>query len=489
MSEAKEKPKHPKGLYVLFFTEMWERFGFYTMLAIFLLYLDEYFHFQSKGQLYGAFLALVYFTPVFGGLVADRLLGFRKTIIAGALLMAAGYGAMAIPLPENDANEEKVVAAEQEFAAELKAYEARYEEFEKNKADGEKFDEERPEYEGPSRYDRRWLFYIALSLLIIGNGLFKPNISVMVGNLYPEDSPLKDGAFNIFYMGINIGAFFAPTVAGLLRNSLGWEYAFGAAALGMVVSIIIFLAFRRHIAHAEISKKPKGDDDEEEASLVEEEQLTPEQFKARVIALLTIFGIVILFWMSFHQNGFTMTLWARDATGPIPFTDIQIPPEYFATLNPFFVVFMTPVLVAFWSFLRKRGKEPSTPGKIGWGMVLTAAAFLILAAAGKAGGDFGRVSPMWLASAYWVVTLGELCLSPMGLSFVSKVAPAKIRGLMMGGWFAATAIGNYLSGLVEVFWEDWSHSTFFGFLVLTSLFAALVLRINLKRLKAATGGK
>ncbi len=485
MSEPATKAKHPKGLYVLFFTEMWERFGFYTMLAIFMLYLDEYFHFESKGQIYGIFLALVYFTPVMGGIIADRWLGFRRTIASGAVLMAIGYALLAVPIAEESHNESSVAAAEQSYAEALAAYELRYEALQQeSEAKGvrEKFPEARPKYEGPGRMSRRPIFYLALFFLVLGNGLFKPNISVMVGNLYAEGSPLKDAAFNIFYMGINIGALGAGFAAASLRATLGWEFAFGAAALGMLMSLVIFTLFRKHIEHAELGKKTK---DTNSPNL--DDHLSPAELKARVVALLTIFGIVILFWMSFHQNGYTMVLWARDATAPV--FGWQVPAELFSSLNPLFVVAFTPLLVMFWSMCRRKGKEPSTPGKIGIGMLLTAAAFLILAIAGHLGGDYGRVSAGWLASAYLVVTIGELCLSPMGLSFVSKVAPARMRGLMMGGWFAATAIGNYLSGLIGILWERWDHSTFFFFLVGTSLFAALILRVSLNKLKAATGGK
>lgn len=481
MAETTARQKHPKGLYVLFFTEMWERFGFYTMLAIFTLYLDEYFHFQSKGQIYGAFLALVYFTPVLGGWIADRL-GFRRTIAAGAVLMALGYGLMAVPIPEAEADEAAVVRAEAAFAVEKQAHEERYEAFQADIAktgEQKEFGEEAPEYAGPGRTAGRWLFYLALAFLILGNGLFKPNISVMVGNLYPEGSPLKDSAFNIFYMGINIGAFFAPLVAAGLRNTLGWSWAFGAAGVGMVISLGIFSVFKRHIAHAEI--RHGGAD-----GAVQAETMSKKEERGRILALLTVFGIVVLFWMAFHQNGYTMTLWARDSTGPI--FGWQIPAEIFAAFNPFFVVTLTPVLVGVWALLRRRGKEPTTPAKIGIGMLLTAAAFAILGLAGLAGGDFGRVSPLWLTSSYLVVTLGELCLSPMGLSFVSKVAPARMRGLMMGGWFAATAVGNYLSGFIGIFWKEWNHSSFFFFLVAASIFAAIVLRLNLKRLTTATAG-
>ncbi len=470
-----DRPRHPAGLYVLFFTEMWERFGFYIILAIFTLYLDEYFHFQDKGQIYGAFLALVYFTPIGGGFIADRVLGFRRTISLGAVLMAIGYATIALPYPQDPANEARVLAAEAAFAQTNAAWEGRSR---AAQAGGQPFTEERPVYDGPTRQDGRWLFFVALLVLVIGSGLFKPNISVMVGNLYREGDPLKDSAFNIFYMGINIGAFFAPWAAAGLRSTLGWPAAFGAASAGMVISLALFTLFRRHILHAEIGGAGAG-------LQAQGEPLTPQQFSARVWALLTIFAIVVLFWMSFHQNGFTLTLWARDNTGPL-FGDFRISPELFQTVNPFFVVTLTPLLVWIWGLLRRRGLEPSTPAKIGIGMLFTAAAFGTMALAGASGGDNGLVSPLWLVAAYALITTGELCLSPMGLSFVSKVAPPSIRGLMMGGWFGATAAGNYLSGAVEPLWHRWPHSRFFCLLVGASLFAAVLLRLVLGRLKRAT---
>jgi POT family proton-dependent oligopeptide transporter len=313
---------------------------------------------------------------------------------------------------------------------------------------------------------------------VAGNGLFKPNISVMVGNLYPDGSPLKDSAFNIFYMGINIGAWAAPLTAAWLRNTYGWSWAFGSAAVGMLISIVVFQVWRKHIMQAEIGQSRD--------STVQVAEMPKEESRARIGALITIFLIVIVFWMSFHQNGFTMTLLARDNMGSLFGWDI--PPEVYAAFNPFFVVTLTPVLVIFWRRMRERGREPSTPGKMIFGMLLTAAAFLILGVAGLLGANYVKVSPMWLISSYAVVTLGELCLSPMGLSFVSKVAPPKVRGLMMGCWFGATAVGNKLAGAIEPLWEKWLHSSFFFFLVVMCVLMAVVLRFFLGRLKRATAG-
>jgi len=414
MTTAPAVRKHPSGLPVLFFTEMWERFGFYCMLAILALYMNEKLGFSTRtvGQIYGAYVALVYFTPVLGGFLADRFLGFGRSILIGAVFMCTGYFLLAIPtLP---------------------------------------------------------MFFTGLACIIMGNGLFKPNISTLLGNLYQDLPEKRDAAYNIFYMGINIGAFFSPIVAAYLRNTYDWGYAFAAAGVGMIVSFILFITLRRHTLAGE--NKAQAD---RGTQIV----LTAQQEKSRITALLLVFGIVIVFWMAFHQNGFTLTFWARDATAT------TLSPETTQAFNPFFVVAFTPLLVWFWMQLRKRGMEPSTAAKIGIGMLLTAGAFSIMTGAGLSGGDDGRVSIAWLISAYAVITVGELCLSPMGLSLVNKLAPARMRGLLMGGWFAATSIGNYLSGLLGSFWDDMPHSSFFMILVIASVGAAGLLLLVLKRIR------
>ncbi|MFH1862439.1 MAG: peptide MFS transporter [bacterium] len=430
------KKKHPAGLPVLFLTEMWERFSFYCMLSILSLYMNEQLSAGGLGfstfktsQIYGAYIGLVYFTPFFGGIIADRWFGIRKTIVFGGLFMMAGHFLLAFrPLP---------------------------------------------------------FFFSALCCLMIGNGMFKPNISVMLGNLYRDVPEKKDDGYNIFYMGINLGALISPLVAAGLRSLhpiYGWHYAFAAAGVGMIISLITFLSFQKYVREGENVSGTNAVDVSREVFL------TPRQSRQRITALLIIFGVVIFFWMAFHQNGLTLTFWARDATAT------TLSPELFQTVNPFFVLLFTPLLVLFWTFLRGMKKEPTTAAKLGVGMLLTAGAYSIMVFAAKAyqfnldhptaamaaGEQSYGVSLWWLVSTYAVITIGELCLSPMGLSLVSKLSPWKIRGMMMGGWFAATAIGNYLSGLVGSFWETWSHSTFFIVLVATSIFAALLLYFLLK---------
>jgi len=423
---------HPKGLYVLFFTEMWERFSFYSMLALFALYMSAPesegglgWHEDHASHVYGLYIGLVYFTPFFGGLIADHLTGYRRAILIGGVFFCIGHLLLAV---------EHMVA-----------------------------------------------FYSALGFLIIGNGLFKPNISTMVGRLYPPGSPKRDSAFNIFYMGINTGALIAPLVASYLAKHLGWHYGFGAAAVGMFVSVIVFSLTSKHLAHAD-----RHSGEVEQAA--SEEDVPRDVQRRRVIALFVIYGIVILFWMAFHQNGVTLNYWARDNTWWFSASETvaeQPHPSITQAFNPAFVILFTFLVVPFWAMLRRRGKEPSTPGKVGIGMLLTAAAFGIMGLAGLVGGDAGRVWVGWLIGGYAVVTLGELCLSPMGLSLVTKLAPRRHSGLMMGLWFVATALGNYLSGLLGTFWKSWLHSNFFFFLVGSSLFAAAILLVFLPFLKRA----
>ena len=494
---------HPKGLHVLFFTEMWERFGFYTMLAIFVYYMQENFGWDAATatNVYGIFLAGVYITPLIGGWLADNVLGYGKTISIGAIVMAIGYVMMAIPTSSP------------------------------------------------------FQLYVALFVVCVGNGLFKANISVLVGNLYAHtQGSLKDAGYNIFYMGINIGAFYAPMAAAGIKRFVmenfgaslaeGYNAGFAVAAAGMIVSLLIFLLFRKHYVNADYRAKEK---DNADVDVV----LTKSQEKERVIALMTIFAIVIFFWMAFHQNGSALSLFARDYTDVFvgKFTYLlfdviglhailfvllgggaafvskttksrligglfvvvglaviiiklsllgshnEIAPEQFQSFNPMFIVLLTPIIVGWFGYLNKKGKEPSSPAKIGIGMIITGLAYIIMVVAALGlpsmmslggGSSSITVSAYWLMGTYFTLTLAELHLSPMGLSFVSKVSPPKMKGLMMGCWFGATAVGNYLSGFVGRFYQNWELWQFFLLLVITSFFAALILRLFLNKLKHAT---
>ncbi|UBM61746.1 peptide MFS transporter [Candidatus Sulfidibacterium hydrothermale] len=549
---------HPKGLYVAFFANMGERFGYYTMLAIFVLYLQSKFGWDATqaGHVYGGFLFGIYFLPLLGGFIADNILGYGKTIVLGIIVMFIGYLMLALP------------------------------------GHGE------------------WFIYGALAVISLGTGLFKGNLQALVGNLYDESKykKLRDSAFNIFYMGINIGAFFAPSAARAVRSwvlkSQGLEYdaaipslahkylngtlanakelsqfaheqmgshftnleefsrhyidalsksynaGFAVAALSMILSIVIFLGFRKYYKHADITHKQQKALNKD--SVVE---LTPEQTKDRLMALGLVFLVVIFFWMAFHQNGFTLTIFARDYTvsavnkatavifnlstflpvlmgilgivlavgknnsakvrligaaiavgsalvGYYTISQLKpegnpISPEIFQQFNPIFIVFMTPVIVGFFSYLRKRGKEPSSPKKIGIGMVITALGFSIMVLASQGlmsphdlaqQGGVSPVlrSPFWLIGTYFTLTIAELFLSPIGISFVSQVAPPQYKGLAQGGWLGATAVGNLAAGLIGPFWDKWELWQFFALLVGLTLLSALFIFSILKLLERAT---
>jgi proton-dependent oligopeptide transporter, POT family len=533
--------KHPRGLYVLFATEMWERFSFYSMLALFTLYLqnpDQGFGWTDARAtgLYANYLMFVYASPLIGGWLADRKLGYRRAVMIGGLFFMAGHLLLSFrSLP---------------------------------------------------------IVYAALTCLVVGNGFFKPNVSTMVGNLYPEGSHLKDRAYNIFYMGINIGAFTAPIVMEIVKEKFGYHPAFAVAAFGMLISVSILWRFKKDVEEPRRGIGKLSPDTAVDAAAVTEDapptgisqQHTDRQNAMeavpewkRIAALIVIFLIVIIFWMAFHQNGSTLTYWADDNT------DWNVSGTISNAINPFWIISLTFPLVWFWRQLDKRGKEPATPTKMAMGMFLTALSFTILYFAARTGeakevrnemypsgsfrvtdraiGDMRaegvpedvlqkleakdaagkyvlkgkklsldektsddgtmlsgeqklstalatvlgeqqanqykpvilkhaylfRVSPFWLIFSYAVISLGELMLSPMGLSLVSKVAPLRFRGMMMGGWFVATAIGNKLTA-IGVYWSIWRQSTFFIVLGSMAFVMAIVLLVLLKPLKKAMPG-
>jgi POT family proton-dependent oligopeptide transporter len=499
--------RHPRGLFILFGTEMWERFSFYTVNAMLTLYLRDAVQGFSFSNAHAASVAstynmFIYFTPLIGGFIADRWLGFRRAITIGGLAFMAGHALLAVP---NNYN----------------------------------------------------VFLIALACLIIGNGFFKPNVSSMVGNLYREGSHLKDKAYLIFYMGINVGAFVAPLVANFIQPRWGFHPAFFMGAIGMMISLAVFWSNQRHVRHAD---RIRGRTTEAKAAAVTED-LPPVNDESRlmnaipewrrIMALIVVFLIVIVFWMVFHQNSISLTFWANDHSR-------KLPGILSNAINPLYIILLSLPLAGFWTWLDKRGMEPSTPAKMMVGMLLTGLSFVILFFAARSGGftrpvfkvvksdgaqtwvaispearlhlhitaapvkldektaawpvsgasnvkegeyvrleshsddaihvaPVTRVSALWLILAYGVLSLGELMLSPMGLSLVSKVAPFRMRGLMMGGWFAATAIGNKLTGVAR-YWDLWSHANFFIILASMALLMAVVLFVLLRPLKRAMPG-
>lgn len=541
----------PAGLYVLSLANTGERFGYYTMLAIFLLFLQAKFGFDStvSGQIYAGFLALVYFMPLVGGWVADKW-SFNKCVVTGICVMFLGYLVMAIPT---------AIRANSSLA----------------------------------------MLFGALVLISVGTGLFKGNLQVMVGDLYnsPKYEKQRDSAFSLFYMAINIGSMFAPMTATAMCNmamkaqnltyvasmpalcnqyldgsangaeitklalengmnpgadisafanhyittlSTGYSYAFGVACLSLIVSFLIYFIGRKTYAHIITDKKSvakKGD-------VAVGPELTPAQTKQRVVALLLVFAVVIFFWMVFHQNGATLTEFAKSCTSPEaggwtrigfnvwallsiavgvyalfnlfqskgttsrivsvailvavgaalwyfygatpdPLTGIQ--PQQYQQFNPFYVVALTPVSLALFGWLAKKGKEPSAPRKIGYGMFMAAIAYGVMMIGSFAiAGTSASVSPNWLISTYLLLTFAELLLSPMGISFVSKVAPPKLKGSMMGGWFAATAIGNYLVSIPMLLWGKIPVWTLWCILIVICLISAVFIFSIMKKLEAAT---
>lgn len=533
--------KYPKGLFYLVFTEFWERFGYYLMIGIFTLYMitdtaegglgwDN----ADAADIYGTFIAAAYLTPFMGGLLADLKLGYRFSITLGGILMGIGYCMLAIP--------------------------------------------------------QTWAFYTSLVIMVVGNGFFKPNISTLLGNLYndPEFKHKKDTGYNIFYMGINLGAFICTFIAAIMRNKIGWGAAFIAAGIGMFIGVATFLIGSKHYAKVDVRKEPKPEDKPFLIKFVKTllvgiafavvGWLIPdsimgsnstdaffmfcipviyffssiyfkasEEEKKPLGTMFIIFIIVILFWAIFKQNGTALTTYAnfytdresppaitaitdklnlseklvvenkevnqldeqfrkiKDADGkPVKCMDYpayfknmdasKIPPpgqsvslintEIFQSINPFFVVVLTPLVIAFFAFLRKRSKEPTTATKITYGLLISALSTLIMMAViSYTNNGMEKASAWWLISCYGVITIGELCLSPMGLSMVSKLSPARLTALMMGGWSLATSIGNKLSGVLAKNWDKFDNkANYFWLNFALLMFAFLIMLLLLKRL-------
>ena len=501
---------HPKGLYALALANTGERFGYYTMLAVFALFLRANFGLDAgvAGAIYSTFLGLVYLMPLVGGMMADKF-GFGKMVTIGITIMFVGYLLLSLPLGGDTFAMLAMIAA---------------------------------------------LLFISL-----GTGLFKGNLQVMVGDLYndPQYAAKRDSGFSLFYMAINIGALFAPTAAVKIKEwaemSLGfsgndaYHFSFAVACASLILSIAIYYIFRPTFRHVEGGKAKKGD-----AAAVATEELTPEETKQRVVALCLVFAVVIFFWMAFHQNGLTLTYFAAEFTArssegvqSLLFNvwnlvlvivgvyagfsvfqsetkkgkfaslavlvaviavlvykalnvsgSVAVSAPIFQQFNPFYVVALTPVSLAIFGALARRGKEPSAPRKIAYGMLVAAVGFAVMAFASvglltpdaqAAAGDAATfVNPNWLISTYLVLTFAELLLSPMGISFVSKVAPPKYKGLMMGGWFVATAIGNWLVSVGGFLWGGISLTVVWSVFIVLCLLSALFMFVMMKRLEAAT---
>jgi len=441
--------RHPRGLYVLFFTEMWERFSFYGMRALLVLYMTQYLLFdpekaravfgydglesvliqifgpmnvqQMSSQIYGLYTGFVYLTPVFGGFIADRFLGQNRSVYLGGILMTIGHFLMATES----------------------------------------------------------LFLVALVFLIFGNGFFKPNISTQVGNLYPEGDSRRDSAFTLFYMGINLGAFFSPIVCGTLGQTVGWHYGFAAAGVGMILGLLVYHFGRRYV--------PQDSKAERQAKLKEASntKMTADEWKrVGVICLLCFLNIV--FWGIYEQQGNTLQLWADERTN-WNFFGVNIPSTIYQSFNPGFIFIFAPILTIFWAWQFKRKKEPTSTMKMGIGCILCGLGFVIMIVAARALGDEGRGSVMWLTATTWMFTMGELYLSPIGLSFVSKVAPRRIASMMMGVWFLSSFFGNYASGLFGMLYSVMAKESFFAILAAAGVATGLIFVLLNKSIVRAVG--
>ena len=437
---------HPRGLFILFLTEMWERFSYYGMRSLLVLYMVNHLFIQPdigrrvlffdpvkhslealfgplgtqamSSQIYGLYTGFVYFAPFFGGLLADRLLGRRRGVIAGGVLMAIGHFLMAV----------------------------------------------------------EQMFFPALMFLILGNGCFKPNISTQVGALYPPGDPRRDRAFSIFYVGINLGAFLAPLICGTLGEEVGWHYGFAAAGVGMTLGLTIYLYASPMLPPDELTRSKAAG---------EAQKFGREEWRA-VGALLILSLPVTFFWATYEQMGNTIALWAdgyTDRSINLLFWHGEIPTTWFQAFNPFMIFLFTPFILALWRAQSTRGAEPTTVSKMAYGCFLNAAANLILfAGALYAGAD--KASWMWLTGYFVVITLGELYLSPTALSLVSKVAPAHCLSMMMGVWLATSFYGSFLAGYIGSFWSSMQKSDFFLVLAVIAGLAGLTVMLFNRPLKA-----
>jgi proton-dependent oligopeptide transporter, POT family len=426
---------HPRRLTFLFATEMWERFSYYGMRALLVLYMVDYLlkpeHAEQvlglaalrhalgalfgpleiqplASQIYGLYTGLVYLTPILGGMVADRLIGRTPTVVIGALLMVAGHFMMA---------------------------------FEP-------------------------LFLLALCLLIVGNGAFKPNIATQVGDLYTPDDARRDRAYSIFYVGINIGAFFSPLVCGSLGEKVGWHYGFASAGIGMAIGLLTYLAGLPRAAAGSIVLQP-----------TRPEPLDIARLRAALVGMIVLFIPSALFWAAYEQQGNTIALWVEHSTDRsvnLWFWQGEIPVTWFQSFNPLMIFAFTPPLIAFWT---RPGREPSTVGKLVWGCVLLALSYLILAVAAFISGATDA-SWLWLLFYFVVLTIAELNFSPIGLSLISNIAPGSSRSTLMGLWLSTSFAGNLAAGWLGGLWSRFSHVDFFLLMAAVAGVAAVMIHFS-----------
>ena len=433
LSKGAVLANQPRGLATLFFTEMWERFSYYGMRAFLILYMTApiaagglAMSDRDAASIYGTYTGSAWAASIFGGIVADRWLGQYRSVLVGGAIIAAGHFTLAFPpLP---------------------------------------------------------FFYAGLALIVIGTGLLKPNVSTLVGSLYERGDQRRDAGFSVFYMGINLGAFIGPLIAGWLAQRVSWHAGFAAAGVGMVLGLVQYVAGRRHLEPA-IARMQA---DNARAITVADAAVARDAGEWRRIgAVVVLFFFAALFWAAYEQAGSTLTLFA-DRHTRLSVGGFEFPSAWFQSVQPMFVILLAPVFAWFWVQLGDR--QPSSPAKFAYGLLFAGLAFLLLVPAGGIAQTEGvRVSPWWLIGALFLTELGELCLSPVGLSVVTKLAPVRILGLMMGVWFLSNALGNKLAGWAAGFFSTLPLPTLFGSVAGVTLVAAFILFLLLRPVKRLMG--
>ncbi|MEP7274367.1 MAG: peptide MFS transporter [Acidobacteriota bacterium] len=423
---------HPHGLTTLFFTELWERFSYYGMRAILVLYMVAPvaqgglgFETPKATGIYGLYTGSVYLMSLPGGWIADRFLGARMAVLIGGIIIALGHFTMAVPALGT--------------------------------------------------------FYAGLVFIVLGTGLLKPNVSAMVGGLYGAQDPRRDSGFSVFYMGINLGAFTAPLICGYLGQRVDWHLGFAAAGIGMTLGIVQYLVHRKRLQH--VGLRPARA--EAGQPRVKPAPLTPEEIK-RLIVIGILFVFATIFWMAFEQAGSSLNLFALTLTRNSIF-GIEFPSSWFQSVNALFIISLAPVFS--WLWIRLKDRQPSSPAKFAYGLLFAGIGFLVVAYAASLTGA-GRVSPVWLLLVYLCHTIGELCLSPVGLSTTTKLAPKRLVGLMMGVFFMSISLGNYSGGWVAGFFQSDSEGalvSLFLKVALTTIGSAAILALMVPYIKKLMG--
>ena len=424
--------QHPTGLATLFFTEMWERFSYYGMRAFLILYMTAPvvsgglgFDDAKAAGIYGLYTGSVWGAAIVGGLIADRLLGQYRSVLVGGVIIALGHFVLA--------------------------------------------------------FDILTAFYVGLTLIVIGTGLLKPNVSTLVGSLYAPGDARRDAGFSIFYMGINLGAFIGPLIAGYLAQRVNWHVGFAAAGVGMTLGLIQYVVGRRPLQDAEQKLLKASKPTATSAAPA----LTTDDYK-RLAAVVVFFLFVSIFWGAYEQAGSTLNLFA-DRHTRLDLAGFSFPSSWFQSVPALFVIVLAPVFAWLWTRLGDR--QPSTPAKFVWGLFFAGFAFLLLIPAGRFAEQGSLVSPMWLIGAYFILELGEMCLSPVGLSAVTKLAPSQLVGLAMGIWFLSNSAGNILAGWAATFFSTMPLGTLFSYSAIATMAAGAVLLLLLKPVKGLMAGR